>query len=181
MSTHDAPPELRASTPAEHADIEAIYPQAFPEEDLIPVLRELWQDPEQVLSLVATTESELVGHAVFTRCSLAPEAAAMALLGPVAVRPDHQGAGIGSALIRDGMRRLGEEGAAMVCVLGDPNYYGRFGFESCTAVEPPYTAPKLPVEWEGAWQSIALSEAGKHLQGRLLVPRAWDHEALWLP
>ena len=172
---------IREEASVDRAIIEALYPQAFPGEDLLPVLGELWQDPEHVLALVATIEGELVGHAVFTRCSLAPEGAAIALLGPVAVRPDHQGAGVGSALIRDGFRRLSEEDAAMICVLGDPNYYGRFGFEPSAAVEPPYTAPELPAEWEGAWQSIALRETGKHLQGRLVVPAAWDHESLWLP
>ena len=181
MTEQDTRFSLHESTQIEQADIEAVYSKAFPDEDLVPLLRELWQSPEQVLSLVATIEGELVGHAMFTRCSLAPEPAAMALLGPVAVRPDQQAAGVGSALIREGLRRLAEQGTTMVCVLGDPNYYGRFGFEPTQAVEPPYTAPDLPAEWGGAWQTIALRDAGKHLGGRLRVPQAWDRESLWLP
>lgn len=49
-------------------------------------------------------------------------------LGPVSVMPAHQRMGIGSALVRSGLRRLRERGAAGCVVLGDPAYYGRFGF-----------------------------------------------------
>jgi putative acetyltransferase len=42
--------------------------------------------------------------------------------------PSHQRSGIGSALIRSGLRRMGERGTPGCVVLGDPAYYGRFGF-----------------------------------------------------
>ncbi|MGC1302238.1 MAG: N-acetyltransferase, partial [Caulobacteraceae bacterium] len=51
-------------------------------------------------------------------------------LGPVSVRPDRQRTGIGSAVIRDGLRRLRGMGAQGCVVFGDPGYYGRFGFIS---------------------------------------------------
>ena len=172
---------VRESKACEQARVEAIYPLAFPDEDLVPLLRDLWREPEHILSLVAERDDVLVAHAIFTRCSLSPEPASLALLGPIAVQPDQQGRGAGSALILEGFRRLREEGAAMVCVLGDPAYYSRFGFEASRSVEPPYSASDLPGEWEGAWQSIVLAVTGAGLRGRLLVPAAWDHESLWLP
>ena len=49
-------------------------------------------------------------------------------LAPVGVRPEHQGRGIGSALIREGLDRARDEGWTAVFVLGDPTYYQRFGF-----------------------------------------------------
>jgi putative acetyltransferase len=167
--------------PTDRPTVEAIYPQAFPDEDLVPLLHDLWRDPGSILSLVAVSDNELVAHAVFTRCSLAPKPAPVALLGPVAVHPDRQGLGIGGALIRHGLERLAGEGMAAVCVLGDPAYYSRFEFEAPHGIEPPYSPPVPPREWQGAWRCIALDERGKNLNGRLVVPAAWDHESLWLP
>ena len=172
---------LRISTPGDQAAFLSIYPLAFPNEDMVPLLRELWQEPENCLSLVVFAGEEPAGHAMFTRCNLHPESAPVALLGPVAVRPDQHGHGLGSALIQEGLRRLRQEGTALVCVLGDPAYYSRFGFEPTRRILPPYGPSVPPPEWEGAWQSIALTDAAASLSGRLVVPRAWDNESLWLP
>jgi putative acetyltransferase len=171
---------VRLEQPADRPLVEAIYPQAFPDEDLVPLLRDLWRDPGSILPLVALTGNELVAHAMFTRCTI-NNTAGVALLGPIAVQPDWQGRGLGSALIRDGFQRLAQERVTLVCVLGDPGYYGRFGFAASNAVKPPYTARDLPEEWQGAWQTLALKESGERIEGRLQVPAAWDHESLWLP
>src|SRR5262245_15692250 len=50
-------------------------------------------------------------------------------LAPVAVRPEVQSHGIGSQLIREGLRRCRELGFDYCVVLGNPEYYRRFGFE----------------------------------------------------
>ena len=49
-------------------------------------------------------------------------------LAPVAVHPSFQKQGIGSALIREGLDRAKKDRWRCVFVLGDPAYYGRFGF-----------------------------------------------------
>src|SRR3546814_9680333 len=54
-------------------------------------------------------------------------------LAPVGVRPDRQGQGIGSALIRNGIDRARNEGWNAVFVLGEPDYYRRFGFDADAA------------------------------------------------
>jgi len=51
-------------------------------------------------------------------------------LAPVAVLPGRRRAGIGSALIREGLKRARRQGHEAVFVLGDPAYYGRFGFRA---------------------------------------------------
>ena len=80
------------------------------------------------LSLVATLEGRVVGHVAFSPVTIGARDPAWCGLGPVAVMPAHQRSGIGSSLIRSGLRRLRERGVAGCVVLGDPAYYGRFGF-----------------------------------------------------
>ena len=49
-------------------------------------------------------------------------------LAPVGVVPEYQGKGIGSRLIREGLLACREAGYGAAVVLGEPGYYGRFGF-----------------------------------------------------
>ena len=167
--------QVRESTAADIPGIVALYPRAFPEEDLVPVVRALLEDPPNRMSLVATIDEAIAGNVIFTSCGVEDSDAKVALLAPLAVAPDFQKQGIGSALVRDGLRRLKEAGFDLVCVLGDPAYYGRFGFVPERHVETPYP---IPPEWADAWQSLQLDPAVR-LQGRLAVPSQWQHKELW--
>lgn len=80
------------------------------------------------LSLVATLEGRVIGHLAFSPVTIGAMDPGWWGLGPVSVMPAQQRSGIGSALIRSGLRRLRERGVAGCVVLGDPAYYGRFGF-----------------------------------------------------
>ncbi len=170
--------EIRESLPSDVASIEKLYPDAFPDEDLLPLVRELLREEPIVLSLVGITDRALVGHAIFTACSIAGRTDKVALLGPLAVAPARQRQGIGSAIVRAGFRKLENASVTQVYVLGDPAYYGRMGFEADDGVTPPYPLPK---EWCGAWQSISLRDARPPLHGKLSVPRPWLQQALWAP
>jgi putative acetyltransferase len=80
------------------------------------------------VSLVAVSDGRVVGHIAFSGARVGDSEAGWFLLGPVAVLPDVQGQGIGSALVDSGLARL-RAGDASGCVLvGDPVFYGRFGF-----------------------------------------------------
>ena len=160
------------------AAIEALYPLAFPDEDLVPLVRDLLQDPVIALSLVATIDSDIAGHAVFTHCGVDGSDSKGALLGPLAVSPGFQRQGIGSAIVRDGLQRLRKSGVHLVCVLGDPAYYERFGFMPEIRVATPYP---VPAEWEGAWRSLNLGEPVTPCEGKLSVPPQWQQPALWAP
>lgn len=81
------------------------------------------------ISLVAIESGILVGHVAFSSVMIDGTDHCWFGLGPVSVKPDHQGTGIGSALIRTGLEQLRSRGAAGCVVLGDPAYYCRFGFE----------------------------------------------------
>lgn len=170
--------DIRDSLPSDVGAIEALYPDAFPDEDLLPLVRELLRQDAIVLSLVGVADRELVGHAIFTTCGIAGRPEKVALLGPLAVALAWQRQGIGGALVRAGFRRLENADVAQIYVLGDPAYYGRLGFAADDSVAPPYP---LPEEWRGAWQSIDLRDAGPPLRGRLSVPEPWRQRALWLP
>ncbi|MBP7001083.1 GNAT family N-acetyltransferase [Amaricoccus sp.] len=136
-------PTLRAEAPADHASIRALTDDAFAgaahasgtEGAIVDALREAGA---LALSLVAEEGGAIVGHVAFSPVAI-PGAAGWFGLGPVAVRPDRQGRGIGAALIRDGLARLEAMGAQGCVLLGDPGYYRRFGF-----------APDPRLRFEGA-------------------------------
>ena len=169
---------IREGASADFARIERLYPDAFPGEELLPLVRTLVQDTPNVLSLVAITESALVGHIVFTPCGVAGGSDTVALLGPLAVITARQKRGIGSALVRAGLDRLRSSGYGHVLVLGDPAYYGRFGFAAERSIVPPFP---LPERWRDAWQSIALRSTVPQLRGTLSVAPAWKEPTLWAP
>ena len=80
------------------------------------------------LSLVAEENGELIGHAAFSPILINGKDVDWYGLGPVSVRPDHQGKGIGGALIQEGLGKLRALGANGCVVMGHPDYYPRFGF-----------------------------------------------------
>ena len=80
------------------------------------------------LSLVAETDGRIVGHVAFSPVTIADGTPDWFGLGPVSVAPALQRQGIGSALIRVGLARLQALGARGCCLVGHPEYYGRFGF-----------------------------------------------------
>jgi putative acetyltransferase len=107
-------------------------------------------------SLVADSDSEIVGQAAFSRVSVSDGSSGWYGLGPVAVAPHRQREGIGSALIEAGLAELRQLGAAGCVVLGEPSYYSRFGF----AHDPALTYPGPPPEY---FQCVVL--AGERARG----------------
>jgi predicted N-acetyltransferase YhbS len=110
------------------------------------------------LSLVAAQGDDVVGHVAFSPVTIDGRDRGWWGLGPVAVRPDRQGLGIGQALIREGLRQLQARGVAGCVVLGEPAYYGRFGFVS----RPTLRLAGVPAEY---FQSLPL--AGDAPQGEV--------------
>lgn len=95
------------------------------------------------LSLVAEVDARVVGHAAFSPVTISDGACNWCGLGPLSVLPELQRQGIGQALTHDGLFQIKQLGAAGCVVLGDPNYYVRFGFASdlrfvYEGVEPKY-------------------------------------------
>ena len=168
--------DVRESIPNDTPSLEKIYTEVFPEEDLLPLVRELLADNSTCLSLVAIVDGTLVAHACFTLCGVAGNTERVALLGPVAVASAWQRHGIGGRIIRDGIARMRDLQASGICVLGDPGYYSRLGFRAEAGIMPPYN---LPDEYRDAWQSVLLRGSEDPVEGRLIVPPPWQHPALW--
>ena len=82
------------------------------------------------LSLVAEIDEKVVGHAAFSPVTISDGSPHWYGLGPIAVLPEFQRQGIGTALIREGLSRLRVLGAEGCVLLGDPAYYERFGFRN---------------------------------------------------
>ena len=78
--------------------------------------------------MVAEQASQVVGHVGFSPVQVSDGSPRWYGLGPVAVLPEQQGQGIGQALIERGLAALRSVGASGCVVLGEPRYYGRFGF-----------------------------------------------------
>jgi putative acetyltransferase len=93
----------------------------------------LRENGKAVISLVAVNGDQVLGHILFSPVTTTlPSAAKGVGLAPVAVHPDAQSQGIGSGLIREGLRRCKEIGCDYCVVLGGPEYYQRFGFEKAS-------------------------------------------------
>lgn len=108
------------------------------EADIIERLREA---SALTVSLVADDEGAIVGHVAFSPVALEGTGRWFGL-GPVAVAPEHQGHGIGQALIAEGLAQLRAQGAKGCVVLGDPGYYARFGFAHDPALAYPGPPPQ---------------------------------------
>ncbi|MBT3784512.1 N-acetyltransferase [bacterium] len=102
------------------------------EDQLVERLRE---KSELVLSLVAELEGRVVGHIGFSKVTINNQFISWYGLGPLSVRKDYQKRGIGSALVNNGLKRIRDMGANGCVVLGDPQYYSRFGFQCLDSLE----------------------------------------------
>jgi putative acetyltransferase len=80
------------------------------------------------LSLVATAHGDVIGHVAFSPVSIDGAEGSWWCLGPLSVATAHRRSGVGSSLIRSGLRRLADRRVDGCVVSGDPDYYQRFGF-----------------------------------------------------
>jgi len=97
------------------------------EADLVDALR---RSARPQLSLVAEQDGRVCGHVFFSPLRIASDAPAppAAGLAPLGVLPAFQGRGVGAALVEGGLERCRALGWKAVFLIGDPDYYGRFGF-----------------------------------------------------
>ena len=107
-----------------------------------PLIDQLRADGDAEISLVAIDDGVIAGHVIFSRMTAGFRALG---LGPVAVLPAQQRSGIGSLLIKQGLKQAQAGNWEIVFVLGDPAYYRRFGFDPTLAsgFTSPYAGPHL--------------------------------------
>ncbi len=108
--------------------IRAIHDRAFDSRDEGVIVEKLRKNKNLTISLVAEVEGVVIGHIAYSPVYINGTRTGLGL-APVAVLPAHQNQGTGSALIRTGNEIAVMKGFSMIFVLGDPDYYSRFGFE----------------------------------------------------
>lgn len=122
--------------------------------EIATLIADLLADPsaQPLVSLVATTNNNVVGHILFTNATIKPSGrmVSAAILAPLAVHPDFQSQDIGGQLIAEGLKQMTAAGVALVFVLGHPGYYPRHGFSPAgiKGFEAPYP---IPPEHADAW------------------------------
>lgn len=157
--------DIREATPDDHPCIRTTVQEAFGQDleaDLVEALRE---SGDVVLELVADTNHQILGHLLISNLR-APERCIA--LAPVSVLPSCQRRGVGSALIRAALQIMAERGWLAIFVLGEPEYYSRFGFsvEACAKFETEY--PKTHM------MALELQKGSlKHLSGEIAYADAF--------
>jgi putative acetyltransferase len=118
---------IRPERESDHRAVRELNRLAFGGEDEARIIDALRGAADPLISCVAVRDEKVVGHILFTPVELTPVRKALGL-GPMAVLPELQNQGIGSALVRAGLDAARVLGCEAVVVLGHPAYYPRFGF-----------------------------------------------------
>lgn len=146
-------PELATDIPAIHALTEAAFHTAphssHTEQFIVNALR---QAGALHLSLVAQDADRVLGHVGVSPVAVSDGTPRWYGLAPLSVAPERQRQGIGSLLMAEALRRLKDSGAAGCVLLGDPDYYARFGFRPV----PKLVLAGVPPEY---FQAIAFTTA----------------------
>jgi putative acetyltransferase len=147
--------QLRHETPDDIAAIEAVTTAAFADAPHTShteqfIVRALRAANELTLSIVAEEHGQIVGHVAVPRHDhRRPRAKGgwLVRLGPISVLPQRQGHGIGSRLMEQALSELRAMQAAGCVLLGDPAYYGRFGFQAHAGLQLPGVPPGYSLRW----------------------------------
>jgi putative acetyltransferase len=166
---------VRAETAADYPQTFEVNALAFGREEegrLVESVRES-EDHFPELSIVAVMGEKIVGHILFSLISIVTDSGAVPALSlaPMAVRPEHQNQGIGSKLVRQGLRECERLGHGIVIVVGHPKYYPRFGF--LPARERGLEAP-FPVPDEAFMALELFPGALDGIRGMVEYPPAFD-------
>lgn len=139
MQTVQADVHVRTEAPEDVAAISAVTEAAFREQPHsrqteVQIVEALRRAGGFSLSLVAHRNGRVGGHVAFSPITISGGAPGWHALAPLSVAPDARGSGMGAALVWHGLRTLRQQGAAGCVVLGEPAYFGRFGFRSTPAL-----------------------------------------------
>ena len=136
--------KIRAETASDRGAIRTLHICCFPTADEADLVERLREEGDVVFSLVSEVGDCLTGHVLFSRMTAPLRALGLA---PVAVFPEWRGLGMAAGLIEAGLAAAADAGWEAVFVLGEPAYYGRFGFDAAAAqgFQSPYAGPYFMV------------------------------------
>ena len=121
---------IRSAQPRDREAIRMVEEHAFGQAAEAGLADALVAGGDAVVELVAEEDGQVVGHILFSRLHVVEGRTRFpaVALAPLAVEPSFHGTGIGGALVREAHVRLKAAGERLAIVLGDPAYYGRFGY-----------------------------------------------------
>ncbi|HEX4976889.1 MAG TPA: N-acetyltransferase [Nocardioides sp.] len=172
---------VRPERPEDVEVVQALVAAAFGDEGVDELLADLRHDAAWLgHSLVAEEDGELVGHVSLTRAWVDDPArlVEVLVLSPLSVRPDRQGHGVGSALVRAALDLAGDREEALVFLEGDPAFYSRLGFVAAGRLG--FTAPSVRIP-PLAFQVWTAPSYPGGVSGALVYPDVfWRHDAVGL-
>jgi putative acetyltransferase len=120
---------IRPERPEDVDTLFQVYMAAFGRLQEAALVDSLRENHGILLSLVAVSEGSVVGGVAFSPITLEPAVSLkLAGLAPLAVLPGYQGQGIGSGLVQIGLKKCQEQELDAVFLVGEPEFYARFGF-----------------------------------------------------
>lgn len=138
---------IRDGLDSDAAAIRAVHLGAFPTPAEADLVERLVGDGDAVVSLVAEDGDRIVGHVLLSRKTVSGDGRDYRALGlgPIGVNPDRQNRGVGAALVMAAIERARALGEELIFLLGEPAYYGRFGFraEDAAPFASAYAGPHL--------------------------------------
>lgn len=166
--------EIRPETWPEFERVEAIHARAFGGPHEASVVAAIRRSPQHraEYSLVAERGASVIGHILLSAVGLEDEQGALRkvlVLAPLAVDPDHHGAGVGSALVTEALARCEAANEPLVIVRGHAGYYPRFGFQPSSrgGIRAPFAVP------EDQYMVKTLRAFGPEYRGTVRYPSAF--------
>lgn len=171
--------DIRTESPDDHEAIRRLVAAAFQSEAEAELVDRIRASAEYVpeMALVAVVDGEVVGHVMISHAVIrnADAERRIAMLSPLAVRPDCQGRGIGSALVRAAVGVAEEHGEPLVVLEGSPAYYGRLGFEHSLLYGIEIRLPDwAPREAAQVVRLASFDPEDSTLRGTVVYPAAFD-------
>ena len=160
---------IRRERPEDEAEVARVIEAAFGDRSVAEFAARIRASAGYVpeLAFVAKEDGEVVGHTMLSEIVLVGHERPLLILTPMAVRPDRQRTGVGSALVRAALETADARGEPLVLVEGVPSYYPRFGFRSATALGIERPDARIPEE---AWLVAPLRRFDPALRGRVVYP-----------
>jgi putative acetyltransferase len=173
------PVTIRPESSADFTAIGDVVAAAFDSVEHADLVERIRSSREYVadMALVAVSDGEVVGHVMISHATVRAGAAdrRIAMLSPLAVRPDRQRQGVGGELVRCALVAADERGEPFVVLEGRPTYYARFGFEPSTRYGVVMPLPDWAPPEAGQLVRLAGFDADDDtMRGTVVYPAAFD-------
>ena len=172
--------KIRTQVAADAVDVRQLLEQAFADEPEVVGLEAALAERADSWGWVAVLDGTIVGHVRLTRgwVDAPPELVVVLVLSPLSVSREHQGQGVGRALVTHAVQEAERQGVPAVFLEGDPRYYSRLGWRPAAdlGVAPP--SDRIPAP---ACQAVRLPSYEPWMRGSLVYADTfWEHDCVGL-